>query len=366
MLACPVPAFNLTALKEEDYEDAFKLWTGNEPFTLDRNSFKVMNANFWGGKQNVSQIKLLEKVLIASDSVDWIKSVLVNYERDTDEVVGIYEWMELKLVSQRPTVPIGECLKVNIHEEIPKSKINELEIKLDKKIMNLLGVENVNIYFQDPNANLQFDLPSFKIKESMFRSGLKLTYDLKSRVRIQLAEDTRTACKEYKIFRQYENCRDEEMKDIFQSLIGCVPVWFMDQPGHCGHQNTTERNLDIVYDLMTSVGAGSFLSKCLPPCTSVEYIAQQRNTQAINDGMEIIIYLDQNVQVTRTTFVIDLFTLLNRLGGTDGICKEALWCILILVGVVESALNGFKRFFCNTKSTPEEECASTKIIVMPN
>ena len=38
VLACPVPAFNLTALKEEAYEDAFRLWTGNEPFTLDRNS----------------------------------------------------------------------------------------------------------------------------------------------------------------------------------------------------------------------------------------------------------------------------------------------------------------------------------------
>ena len=167
---------------------------------------------------------------------------------------------------------------------------------------------------------------------------------------------------DYKLIGQYENCRDKEMGDIFQSLIGCVPIWFTDQPGHCGQQNTTERNLDIVYDLMSSVGAGSFLSKCLPPCTSVQYIAEQRNTQVTNDGMEkIYLYIDQNVQVARTTFVIDLFTLLNRLGGTIGICKEALWCILILVGLVESTLHGLKSFFCYTNSKLDD-----KIIVMHN
>ena len=362
-----MPAFNLTALKEEAYKDAFRLWAGNVPYTLDRNSLQMMNATFWGGKQNISQIKLLEKVLIAFNSVDWIKSVWVNFERDNDKVVGNFEWMELELVTQRPAVPIGKCLRVVIPQEIKESKINKLEIVMDKKIMNSLGVENVNIFFQDPNANIQFDLPSSKIKESVFQSGLKLKYNLKSRVSIKLAEDPRTACMDYKLFGQYENCRDEEMKDIFQSLIGCVPIWFTDQPGHCGQQKATERSIDIVYDLMTSIDAGSFLSECLPPCTSVQYFAEQRNTQAINDGMAIIyLYIDQNVPVARTSFVVDLFTLLNRLGGTIGICKEALWCILILVGLVESTSHGFKSFFCFTNSKPEEEFMSKKIIVMNN
>ena len=87
------------------------------------------------------------------------------------------------------------------------------------------------IYFRDPNANLQQISPPFKIKEDVYIAGKSMEYDLRSKVKIQLADDPRTVCKDYKMFGQYEDCKDEEMRDIFQSLMGCVPFWFTDQPG---------------------------------------------------------------------------------------------------------------------------------------
>ena len=99
----------------------------------------------------------------------------------------------------------------------------------------------------------------------------------------------------------------------------------------------SEKTTAIVYDLLSGVEAGSFISKCLPPCTTVEYNIEHKSTPITPIGEEaMFILIDQNVQVARTSLVINLATLLNRLGGTIGICKEAMWCILILVGAFQS------------------------------
>ena len=136
---------------------------------------------------------------------------------------------------------------------------------------------------------------------------------------------------------QYEDCKEEEMRAIFQSLIGCVPIWFTDYPGHCGEKTITEEKADIINDLFYNINSGSFEGKCLAPCTIVENTLDHVSTNARPVGEEAVyITLDQNVEISRTTFVIDHFTLHNRLGGTIGICKQALWCILILYGLVKS------------------------------
>ena len=253
VIACPVPAFNLTALKEEDYEQPFKLLVGHTSWSLDRTSLTMMTANLWGGKTNMSQIKLLEKVLLAFNSADWITGGWVLYEKEYDGGIGNYQWMGLNLLPQRVIFPLGKCLKLDIPKQIRESKIVKIGIEMDKKIMDSHGLTNIDVYFRDPNANLQFSAPSFKIQGGVFNSGQKKHYALKTKVGIKLAEDPRTACKEYEMSGQYENCKEEELRDLFHSLIGCVPIWFTDQPEHCGQQICTERNLDMVYDLMSSL-----------------------------------------------------------------------------------------------------------------
>ena len=89
----------------------------------------------------------------------------------------------------------------------------------------------------------------FKIKESVFNAGKGTFYDLKSKVTIQLADDPMNECMDYEIFGQYENCKDEEMQDIFQSLIGCIPIWFTDRPGHCGQRMISEENAAMKFTL---------------------------------------------------------------------------------------------------------------------
>ena len=338
-------------LRDEQYSLPFNLWTGNAPWQSERNSSKMIIVNFWGGKKNLSQRILLEKVALAFDSSKWEKQGWVKFEKGNGEIIGSYEWQRVNLLPLRVAYPLGKCLKLDIPEDIEKSKINKIGIEIRKKAMNARGIENININFQDPNKNLVFIQPPFKINERIFKEGKESTYKLKTNVKIKLAEDPRTTCKDYEIFGQYEDCKEEEMRSIFQSQIGCVPIWFTDQPGHCGRKNISEEKVDIVYELLSSIEADSFKSKCLPPCTAVEYVATHKSTYVSPFGEEgIYIFLDQNVQVSRTSFVIDPFTLLNRLGGTIGICKEALWIILILVGVVESSVNIFKAYVFQEKT----------------
>ena len=47
----------------------------------------------------------------------------------------------------------------------------------------------------------------------------------------------------------------------------------------------------------------------------------------------MFIVYDQVVDVTRSQLVIDTFTLVNRLGGCIGFCKEILWLTLLLAGI---------------------------------
>ena len=91
----------------------------------------------------------------------------------------------------------------------------------------------------------------------------------------------------------------------------------------------------------------SLKSKCLPPCTSVEYVVELKSKDAARDeNAAVYINIGQTVQITRSAFVVDHFTLLNRLGGTIGICKEALWCILFLVGLLGSGKLLLEASFC--------------------
>ena len=71
------------------------------------------------------------------------------------KVAENYELRKVNLITQRTAYPsIGRCLKLDITEEIIDSNITEITIEFDVRVMDLLGVENIKLYFRDPNTNL--------------------------------------------------------------------------------------------------------------------------------------------------------------------------------------------------------------------
>ena len=90
VIVCPDPAFNLTALKNEDYKSEWRVFTGNTGAHFDINSRNTSNVILWGGKNNVTQKKLLEKVALADNSSAWLSS-WVKYEKWNNKVVGHHD-----------------------------------------------------------------------------------------------------------------------------------------------------------------------------------------------------------------------------------------------------------------------------------
>ena len=91
-----------------------------------------------------------------------------------------------------------------------------------------------------------------------------------------------------------------------------------------------------MFDLLFELYSGLYTSQssqCPPPCTSLHYQAYHKSTDAKAGGMQMFIVYDQVVDVTRSQLVIDTFTLVNRLGGCIGFCKEILWLTLLLAGI---------------------------------
>ena len=104
----------------------------------------------------------------------------------------------------------------------------------------------------------------------------------------------------------------------------------------CGPFPLTSELRNTVFDLLFELYSGLYTSQssqCAPPCTSLHYQAYHKSTDAKAGGMQMFIIYDQVVDVTRSQLVIDTFTLVNRLGGCIGFCKELLWVTLLLAGI---------------------------------
>lgn len=104
----------------------------------------------------------------------------------------------------------------------------------------------------------------------------------------------------------------------------------------CGPFSLSSERRNEAFDLLFDLYSGLYTaqsSQCLLPCSSLQYQAYHKSTDAKADGFQMFIIYDQIVDVSRSQLVINTFTLVNRLGGCIGFCKEILWLTLLLGGL---------------------------------
>ena len=107
-------------------------------------------------------------------------------------------------------------------------------------------------------------------------------------------------------------------------MIGCIPLWFTDNPTQCGPFTLTTEARTAVFDLLFDLYSGLYTSQssqCPSPCSTITYQAQHKSTDVKSEGMDMFIIYDQVVEVSRSQLVTNTFTLVNRLGGCIGFCK---------------------------------------------
>lgn len=76
--------------------------------------------------------------------------------------------------------------------------------------------------------------------------------------------------------------------------------------------------------------------------TNCYYQAYHKSTDAKAGGYQMFLVYEQIVEVSRSQLVINTFTLVNRLGGYIGFCKEILW-LTLLIGGLRTLLERIRR-----------------------
>ena len=322
---CPEPAFSKEALEENGYKAVWRYYVGDltSPTHPRTNAAKLFLG--WGGTNKINQTDLLDIIARSNTVNDLITNTYFSYK----DLNGITQRKTLNPIEEVDVVyPVGKCVYLTPHPSIVDQNIFRVTIWLKKELPSNLS--NIGIFLIDPNNNVGF-LPSpYKISEFRFFPNTEVTYFISTTVTEHL--ESASDCKIYKAQGEYRDCRVMEIREQLTDLIGCVPVWFTGAPETCGPLNITQSTARSAYDFLVDVYAQNFPSRCKAPCTSVKYEASHKSTDSRLDRNAIFLFFDQDVLQIKSQLVVDGFSLINRVGGIIGFCRNLFWLILIIIG----------------------------------
>ena len=149
--------------------------------------------------------------------------------------------------------------------------------------------------------------------------------------------DTKYDCENYDNENSYNDCISKELKAKFIEFFGCHSPLMSDEPEKiCNNtfaltiKDESVRQLNEVYSNVL----GDFKSNsCKEPCT--KYIFETELLyDTVSEGTEnaVLIVLDKNVQLTKTTFLIGFSNILTGLGGAISGGRTLLWIIISVFG----------------------------------
>ena len=121
---------------------------------------------------------------------------------------------------------------------------------------------------------------------------------------------------------------------VIKNYLQCGPLKY-------NSSDLRDKSYQLLFDIYTGIYVTK-KTKCKAPCTELEYQVFHRGTDVRKGGYAMYLVFDQVVDVSRSQLVVDGLTLLNRLGGTIGFCKELLWSVCLLGTATKLAMNVLK------------------------
>ena len=96
--------------------------------------------------------------------------------------------------------------------------------------------------------------------------------------------------------------------------------------------------------------------KCLPPCKSKSYyiseIGNWYSDKSYTKGKGLQIVFENEVDVTKSSYQLDVETLMSKIGGYIGISKNFMWLIILFLTSIGSLVSFIKLQIFVSKSTP--------------
>ena len=205
---------------------------------------------------------------------------------------------------------------------------------------------NLNQFkFHDPINGAQFIPREFEMKGSPISAKIKPQNSFrKFKTRISKFDhvegDPNYKCKTYTEKKPYNDCIEKELMTKFHSLLGCHPP-LISQNRHkiCDKTfNLTlqEESVIQIGNLIENMVNAFDSSSCTKPCTEYNFETKMLYAQTMDQKENMIkIVFDQTVELTKTSFLMGIPSLLTGIGGAISFGRTLLWIIVLIIGALK-------------------------------
>ena len=132
-------------------------------------------------------------------------------------------------------------------------------------------------------------------------------------------------------------------------LMNCTPPWMTSEENFWCNGNLTFRNLKTDFDkFMLKIGYLNdvHLEKCLVPCKERRYEAKEFRTRDCGicqrgyKGYKI--WFEDDVEIIKSSWQLNEFSLLSKIGGLIGMTRSFLWLIILFTSSIGAFISYVK------------------------
>ena len=162
-------------------------------------------------------------------------------------------------------------------------------------------------------------------------------------------------CTKYSPKQSYSLCVRQKIYNWLVNVLGCLPPLFAfvgDEKEIC--QNNfdfdPEKNKNVT-DAMLAIFESQYVKICTEPCTQTEYEATLLE-ELPSDRTRIQLDFDPTIDIVRNSFMINIQTLLTRLGGAVSFGRTGLWIFTTAMEGICKASTFFRMIWRLLVGTP--------------
>ena len=308
VMICPEPTFDIQSLLSRGHRDYFGYFVGSKQFG-------------WAGK-NFEDVEKVYREISPFKTIS-------DCPRASHRFKDIQRKSRADLYLEKALYPYHLCCKISPPKESQSYVLNYLNI-----FMNGSNLRSFKVFLADQMTASFYDLH----KRTML--GDKLTshdngwmnYNVKIMEDVKLEGDPKYPCIEYKERGEYAKCLENEIVSKVLHFMNCTPPWMTDDDKlwcRRGKAIQTSNAADYTAFMRDITVSQVKPEKCLVPCKMKRYLAKEIGLRERQNVKGLIIRFENEVDIIKSSWKMDVETLLSEMGGFIGLNKNFLWIITL-------------------------------------
>ena len=205
--------------------------------------------------------------------------------------------------------------------------------------------ENIEVFFKDPINGAQLLPIDFEMKGDAIEAPIK-PYGFLRKYKTKISKyqhikgDSKFDCEHYDENETYNDCIENELITTFYQLIGCHPPLISEKKERMcnktfslpGHDESAKQVIDLLRNLVDNFDSNSCKKSC------IQNFFETRKLWDIvwkEEDTMIKIAFDDTVELTKTTFLLGVPSLLTGVGGAISGGRTLMWFIISSFGIIK-------------------------------